>query len=297
MAAEYLKDITVFRHGGRYSKADLLQMDPVPLRALLRERVHHTIEVEVYPLLVKKTPVPPSFGMEPELVWEVMRERGLLKDWAPGSGDDLDWAHDYLEKAKALRAGKDPGFKDPLPEPFTPEEMAVVHKLLWGRRSIRDWVPGKKVPKELIEQILEAGRAAPLGCNLGVVRFVVIDDPEEAKMCWSDIPTPMDACTLIVICYDDRVYKATGGDTLVAHNQGFDCAAAGDHMLLMAHALGLGGVWLTCTEKTATRFQKQYGLPDYVIPAMHIAIGYASIGSVKSQRLPLKDMVISRNVK
>ncbi len=38
------------------------------------------------------------------------------------------------------------------------------------------------VPDELIEQILEAGRAAPIGCNLDVVRFVVIRDPEKAKM-------------------------------------------------------------------------------------------------------------------
>jgi hypothetical protein len=45
-----LEDITVFRIGGDpYTREDLMKMDPVCLRALYRERIHHTIEVEIYP--------------------------------------------------------------------------------------------------------------------------------------------------------------------------------------------------------------------------------------------------------
>jgi nitroreductase len=256
---------------------------------LLRERVHHTIEVNLYPIMLGRKEIPPRFGLQAELIYDVWKTRGLPED-----GDDFEWAKKNMAVAEKVRAGEKVELDESLPEPFTEEEMAVVRKLLWDRKSIRDWVPGKPVSDEMIEQILEAGRAAPTGCNLSPVRFVVIKDPEEAKMVWSDIPTPMDQCVLIVICYDTRVYEAVGHDQMVGHNLLLDAAAAADHMLLMAHALGLGGVWLTCREKTAETFQRKYGLPDYIKQGLHIAVGWPLIGSIKSGRQPLSEMVISR---
>lgn len=78
-------------------------------------------------------------------------------------------------------------------------------------------------------------------------------------------------------------------------NAGFDAAAAADHMLLMAHALGLGAVWLSerkVPESTGQRFKEQYGLPDYIEVALHIAVGWSAIGTIKSRRVPLSDMMI-----
>jgi nitroreductase len=60
----------------------------------------------------------------------------------------------------------------------------------------------------------------------------------------------------------------------------------------MTHALGLGGVWLSCTAKTAANFQAKFGLPDYIKPGLHLAIGWTAVGSIKSKRLPLKEMMI-----
>ena len=290
MAREELDTVEVFRVGGEnYRRRDLMEMDPVCLRALFRERVHHTIEVEIYPILLGRKSCPASFGLQAELILDVWRERGF-----PDNEEDFVWARQYIEAAAKLRAGEPVRLETAEPEPFGPEEMAVVRKLIWERRSVRDWVAGKPVPDELIEQILEAGRAAPTGCNLDIVRFVVIRDPEEAKMVWSDIPTPMDSCVLIVLCYDTRVYETVGHDKLVPHNMLFDVAAAGDHMCLMAHALGLGAVWLSCTDKTAALFHKKYGLPPHIKQAMHMAVGWTAIGSVKSLRMPLKEMMLNR---
>ena len=281
----------VWWFGGEYTKQDLMTMDPVLLRALFRERVHHTIEVEIYPILLGGKKLPPGFGLQPQLIFNVWKERGFSDD-AP----DFEWGKKYLALAEKLRAGEKIEIDEPLPAPFTNQEMAVVHKLIWGRRSIRDWVIGEKVPDDMIEKILEAGRAAPCGCNLDVVRFIVIKDPEEAKMVWSDIPTPIDQCILIVTCYDKRVYEVVGHDRLVPQNLLLDCACAADHMCLMAHALGLGAVWLSKTDKTAQTFKEKYGLPDYIEPALHLAIGWTAIGSIKSLRMPLADMMIQRNV-
>lgn len=279
--------------GAKFKKEDLMKLEPILLRALLRERAHHNIEVPLYPTLLKWKGNPiPTFGLQTQLVFDAWRERGLPED-AP----DIEWVKEYLAIAEKIRAGEKPELDEPLPTPFTDGEMAVVNKLIYGRRSIRDWID-KPVPDWIIEKILEAGRAAPIGCNLDIVRFIVIKDPEEAKMVWSDISTKN--AVIIVICYDTRVPAVVGQDKTVPQNAGFDAAAAADHMCLMAHALGLGACWLSKTAKsdvtkdTGQEFKKKYGLPDYIEVAMHIAVGWAAIGTIKSKRMPLADMMLTR---
>jgi nitroreductase len=280
---------TVWWVGGRYTRDDLMKMEPACLRALFRERVHHAVEVPLYPILLGKKKAPKNYGHEPELILDVWRERGLSEE-----GDDFEWGKKYLAVARKIREKKAVRVKEKAIVPFTGKEMEAVRKLIWDRRSIRDWIPGKEIPDSLISQILEAGRAAPTGCNMNVARFIVIRDPVEMKMIWSDIPTPAGSCVVIVIAYDKRIYQTVGHDKLVGHNQLLDCAAAGDHMCLMAHALGLGACWLTSTDETAQRFKTRYGLPDYIQPAMHLAVGWAAMNIIKSGRTPLEEMIVGR---
>jgi nitroreductase len=229
------------------------------------------------------------------MVFDVWRERGFMEE-----AQDIQWAKQYLELAAKIRAGGIFEWHEPLSTPFNDEELAVVNRLIFGRRSIRDWVD-RPVPDEMIEKILEAGRAAPIGCNLDEVRFIVIRDLKEKKLVWSDISTKN--AVIIVVCYDTRIPKIVRQHELVPQNAGFDAAAAIDHMLLMAHALGLGAVWLSktaetnVTEDTGLRFKEQYGLPDYIEVAAHIAVGWPAIGTIKTQRMPLADMMLERSSK
>jgi nitroreductase len=275
-----------------YTRDDLMKLEPEVLSGILRERVHHMIEVPLYPTVLRwKGRAIPNFGEQAQLVFDVWRDRGLPEDTP-----DMDWVKRHLAIAEKIRAGERPEIDEALPEPFTDDEMKAVRKLIWQRRSIRDWID-KPVPEELIEQILEAGRAAPIGCNLGHLRFVVLTKPEEKAMIWSDISTKK-AAVIIVICHDNRVAPAVCQDQLVPQNPGFDAAAAADHMLLMAHSLGLGGVWLSelkqtsKTSDTGADFKQKYGLPDYLEVDVHIAIGWTAIGSIKSARPALADLVI-----
>lgn len=283
----------------KYRKEDMMQLEPELLGALLRERAHHNIEVPLYSVLQKKPLKPiPNFGLQAQLVYDVWKERNLPED-----SPDIEWAKQYIDIAAKIRKGEEPDIPaDELacPEPFSESEMAVVRKLIWGRKSIRNWIE-KPVPEGLIEQIMEAGRAAPVGCNLDAVRFMVLRTPEEKNTIWSDIAT--DNAVIIVICFDKRVSETVGQDVLVPQNLGFDAAAAGDHMLLMAHALGLGGVWLSktakseYTEDTGKKFRELWGLPDYIEVALHIAVGWPASGIIKSKRVPLSDMILPRNPK
>ncbi len=289
-----LHDITVKPFGGQsYNREDMIEMDKVVLGALLRERVHHNIEVPLYPTLLKWKGNPiPSFGLQAQMVFDVWCDRGFLVDTP-----DINWVNKNIHIAAKIRKGERFNWEEPLPVPFTENEMAVVHKLIYERHSIRDW-SNKPVPDEMIEKILEAGRAAPIGCNLDEIRFIVIKGSEDSKMIWSDISTKY--AVIIVICYDTKIPKIVYQDRFVPQNAGFD-AAAGDHMLLMAHALGLGAVWLSklaktdLTEDTGAKFKILYGLPDYIEVAMHIAVGWPAIGTIKSERVPLSDMIIDRN--
>jgi nitroreductase len=285
---EITKVMTGFKE---YTKRDIRKLDEVSLRGLLHERIHHNIEVPLYTILRKWSGKPiAGFGMQAQIVFDVWQEKRYPED-----DPDIQWCKRYLEIATQVRAGKKPDVNEPLPEPFTEEEMKVVHKLLWGRCSVRDWID-KPVTDEMIGKILEAGRAAPIGCNLDEVRFIVLKTPEEKKMCWSDIST--ENAVIIVIGYDKRPSHVVGQDLpqAVPQNVGLDCAAAGDHMLLMAHALGLGGCWLSKRDDTDKKFKEQWGLRDENIEiVMHLAIGWSAIVPIKSARAPLKYYMIRKD--
>jgi len=274
--------------GVDYTKEEILQWDEVTLRGALHERTHHGIEVPIYPTILNWSGKAIEFlGSDAELLLEVWREHGYPED------EDILWADRYLGYARLIRQGIKPEIPEisRLPQPFTEEEMAVVKKLIWGRTSGRSgWAP-IKVSEEIIRQICDAGRAAPIGCNLDEVRFVILRTEEEKKLIFSDVD--IENSVIIVLCYDKRPSRIVKQDLpeKVPHNRGFDCAAAGDHMGLMAHALGLTSVWLSDTPAHGKAFKEAYGLPDEYEVAMHLAVGYPAGGSIKSPRVPLDYML------
>ena len=88
-----------------YSKADLRELSPEALGGVLRERVHHMIEVPLYPTLLRgKDKAIPNFGEQAQMVFDVWRERGLPEDTP-----DILWVKDYLAVAERIRAGEPPG--------------------------------------------------------------------------------------------------------------------------------------------------------------------------------------------
>ncbi len=284
--------VKVISGGIEYTRESMMQLDDVSLRGLLHERVHHAIEVPIYPTMVNwKGTAIAGFGLQAQTVFDVWQARGLAED-----DEDIVWVERYLSIAEQVRRGEKPEFDEDLATPFNGEEMAAVRKLLWGRRSARGGWTDRPVPEEMIEAILEAGRAAPIGCNLGEVRFIVLRPPDEPKMIQSDVST--ENAVVVVICYDTRPSQAVGQDhpESVPQNAGYDCAAACDHMLLMVHALGLSGVWLSKTERTARQFKERYGLPDHIQVAMHMAFGWPVMGTIKSARVPLERMLIHGDV-
>lgn len=286
----------VISGGIEYTKENMMKMDEVTLRGLLHERTHHGIEVPLYPSLLKWDNKPiPSLGLQPQAVFDIWRERGFAE-----TDDDILWVKRQLDIAAQVRNGIKPAIPelaDNMPKPFTEEEMKVVRKLIFKRCSARgSWAP-KPVSDGIIEKIMEAGRWAPIGCNLDEVRFIVLKTDEEKKTMRSDIS--VDNAVVIVLCYDMRPSHVVGQDRpeSVPQNRGFDCAAAADHMLLMTHALGLSGVWLSKSNASAQKFKEAWGLPETMDVALHIAVGWPEQGAIKSGRAPLDYMVYDKEKK
>lgn len=271
-----------------YSADDLMKVDPVVLRTFIHERTHHTIEVLIYRIIAGKMGVPANLGETVEFLLDIWRRRGL-----PTGSPDLKWSLNYLGLARMLRSGGNLELDTEMPEPFEDQEMKTVEKLLYERRSIRQWTQ-KPVPDEAIRKILYAGVMAPQGCNVGSTRFIILRNPEEWKLVRSDIP--LKNGVMILICQDLRVYKAVGFEKRAPQNIYYDAAAAADHMLLMAHALGLGGVWLTHGEETQRRIREHFSLPETFITRCHIHVGWPAEAPIKSARMDVDELIVRKEV-
>ncbi len=271
-------------HG--FTEEELMEVDPVVLRAIIHERTHHTIEVNMYRIMHGKRGMPPNFGEVAEFLLDIWKRRGL-----PTDAPDIQWCLNYIGFARMLRTGGDLDLGTKLPEPFAEEEMKTVDKLIFERRSIRQF-KDKPIPDEMIQKILLAGLYAPHGCNVGCTRYLVLRDPEEWKLVRSDIP--LENCVMIVVLQDMRMYKALRFDEHVPQNIYYDAAAAADHICLMAHAFGLGACWLTHGEETQRRLREHFGLHEEMVSRNHIVVGWPDEAPVKSQRMKLEEAILNK---
>lgn len=144
---------------------------------------------------------------------------------------------------------------------------------LFGRRSIRRYT-GEAIPREMLEQLLQAGMAAPSASNHRPWHITVITDRQLLNQLADANPygkmLPNAAAAFLVSGDSRRMYVGEGRDFWVE-----DCAAMTENILLAAHALGYGAVWIG-QHPLAERKQSDkliLNLPDYLEPMSLIAIG------------------------
>lgn len=120
------------------------------------------------------------------------------------------------------------------------------------RHMCRDLDPNKEVPDEMVERIVEAGKAAPSSGGLRDQRFIVIRDPKIKKYLRTvgrDQETLTDAPVVIAVYSETDLVEAKygnrGRDLYVAQNS----AASMENMLLAVTALGLGACWVGAFEE------------------------------------------------
>lgn len=142
------------------------------------------------------------------------------------------------------------------------------------RTSIRKFTD-QTLSKEQTETLLRAGMAAPSACNKQPWRFVVVEEQSMRDSIVAEMSSAAPAAkapSLLVVCGDaTRTLEGEGFDYWVE-----DCAAVTENILLAAHAMGLGAVWLGIYPKKdrSAAISRLLSLPDDIMPFGMVAVGY-----------------------
>ncbi len=168
--------------------------------------------------------------------------------------------------------------------------MKECLKIIFDRVSIRRFKPDP-IPEDVLLEILRAGNAAPSAGNLQARDFIVVTDEktkfEIAKASLEQMFIA-EAPVVIVVCANYprsmRVYGERG--RLYAEQ---DATAAVENILLAAHALGLGSVWVGAFHEPL--ISDILGIPDYARPIAILPIGYPAEQPEKRNRYPIEELI------
>jgi len=159
------------------------------------------------------------------------------------------------------------------------------------RRSIRRFADKRPADGE-IRTLLEAAMQAPSARNHQPWYFVVIDERGVLDAVTDFHPHARmlaHAPLAVLVC----------GDTEQVDSFGYvvqDCSAAAENLLLAAHALDLGAVWLGIYPRAERMagMKRLLRLPDTIVPLALVALGYPA--ESKEKALRFKPERVFRNV-
>ncbi|MBQ6175197.1 MAG: nitroreductase family protein [Clostridia bacterium] len=150
-----------------------------------------------------------------------------------------------------------------------------VLSAIMNRRSYRGKFLPTPVPREDLRRIMEAGLAAPSGCNRQTTSLIAVDDPETLKRLHAVIRPPVGETAPAAICvltrriiaYRDRCFAVQ------------DYAAAIENMLLAITALGYESCWyeghITDTDRIGEQMARILGVPEEYELVCFLPVGIA----------------------
>ena len=148
--------------------------------------------------------------------------------------------------------------------------MEVIEAIL-TRRSIRKYTT-QDVPDEQVNILLNAAMHAPSAVNKQPWHFIVFRDRAISEKTAEFHPNSYmlkNASLGILVCFDKNLQHDKGYGEL-------DCSAATQNILLAAHGMGLGAVWIGVfpREKRMASVHSLFNLPGNIVPFSLIALGY-----------------------
>ncbi len=153
--------------------------------------------------------------------------------------------------------------------------MNETIKTLTTRRSVRSY-KYQQVPKETINQIVEAGRFAPTGMNSRDTLFLVVTDKEtrdkmslmNAKVLGSD-KDPFYGAPCVIVVFADRTRRTYLEDGSVAMA----------NLMNAAYSLGVDSCWIHRAKEVfeteeGRELARSFGVPDDYIGIGNCILGY-----------------------
>lgn len=146
-----------------------------------------------------------------------------------------------------------------------------ILEAIYTRRSIRKFEL-KDVSDDILQKILRAGMSAPNSGGQRLWQFVVVKDREQMEKIIDAYPYAKmlrDVPFAIIVCLDKTREK-------YEERWQMDCATASLNILLAAHGLGLGGIWLEVypIPERVTAIRESFGMPEHVVPFAVFGIGH-----------------------
>ena len=148
--------------------------------------------------------------------------------------------------------------------------MEALEAIL-SRRSVRKYT-ARRVPEPALKRLLQAAMNAPSAGNEQPWQFVIVTDRnilDEIPKFHPHSAMLKEASVAVLVC----------GDLQLETHKGYwvqDCSAATENLLLAAHAMGLGAVWLGIypREERVAGLRKLLGIPDGIVPFSLVPVGY-----------------------
>ena len=160
------------------------------------------------------------------------------------------------------------------------------------RRSVRDYSE-RKVEKNKLFKVLEAGRWSPSSGNVQNWRFIVVTNSrlkmQLAESClgqyWlTSVPV------IIVVASDDSKLRMLFGQRGERYYSIQNCSVAMMSMMLQAQSLGLNSSWVGVFDEEKVKRVLKITDPNFSVRGL-IAIGYASKVPPPPRRLDLDKLV------
>jgi nitroreductase len=166
-------------------------------------------------------------------------------------------------------------------------------ELIRRRHSVRTYDPDADVSPEQVTQILQAAIEAPSAGNCQPWHFIVVRDRALrrglAQAAYGQEFLAQAPVVIVVCCDPARSAERYGerGSSLYCLQ---DTAAASEHILLAATALGLGSCWVGAFDESAAA--QVLSLPTHLRPVALISIGHVFAPSPRhTSRRPLAEVV------
>ena len=162
-------------------------------------------------------------------------------------------------------------------------------EMIQKRHSYRGKYKASPIPREDLVTILEAGLAAPSGCNKQTTSLIAVDDPEILKQLRAVIDPPVAETAPAMICvltqrvnaYRDRCFATQ------------DYAAAIENMLLAITALGYQSCWyeghITDTDRIGDKMARILGVPEDYELVCFLPVGIAEEEPVPPRKKPFEE--------
>ncbi len=158
------------------------------------------------------------------------------------------------------------------------------------RHSYRGPFTDKTPSRDQLRRIVEAGLAAPSGCNKQTTQFVIVDDQQILEHIHQMHPkmVAMQQAPAMIACLIDRDPEPVYEDKQF---QVEDCAAAVQNMLLAITAMGYASVWVDGwlrSENHAERIGELLGVPDGKVVRIVLPVGQPAESIEGPDKLPFE---------